>query len=69
MKTSIFDKIATVLAWVLVQTVIGIGCIHLMKMCTNDLAFIAVCIINFALCYFWSYKMSGEVKKAFGFTD
>jgi hypothetical protein len=67
MKTSIFDKIAVILAWVLVQTVIGIGCIHLIKMCTNDLASIAVCILNFILCYFWSSKMVKETKKAFGF--
>jgi hypothetical protein len=59
------DKISVVLAWVLIQTVIGIGCIHLMKMCTNDLAFVAVCILNFAACYYWSQKMIAEVKKVF----
>jgi hypothetical protein len=64
---SISDKISVVLAWVLIQTVIGIGCIHLMKMCTNDLAFVAVCILNFAACYFLSHKMSGEVRKMFNF--
>ena len=64
---SILDKIAVVLAWVLVQTVIGIIAIHLIKICTNDLAFIAVCIANFAACYFWSYKMAGEVRKIFNF--
>jgi hypothetical protein len=64
---SISDKIAVVLAWVLIQTVIGIGCIHLMKMCTNDLAFVAVCILNFVVCYFLSYKMSDEVRKVFNF--
>lgn len=61
------DKIAVVLAWVLVQTVIGIGAIHLMKICTSDLAFISICIANFAACYFWSQKMVVEVKKVFGF--
>ena len=61
------DKIAVVLAWVLIQTVIGIGCIHLMKMCTNDLAFVTICILNFAACYFLSYKMSDEVRKVFNF--
>ena len=64
---SISDKISVVLAWVLIQTVIGIGCIHLMKMCTNDLAFVTICILNFAACYFLSYKMSGEVRKMFNF--
>jgi hypothetical protein len=64
---SISDKISVVLAWVLIQTVIGIGCIHLMKMCTNDLAFVAVCILNFVACYFLSYKMSGEVRRMFNF--
>jgi len=61
------DKIAVVLAWVLIQTVIGIGCIHLMKMCTNNLAFITICILNFIASYFLSYKMSGEVKRMFNF--
>ena len=64
---SIFDKIAVILAWVLVQTVIGIGAIHLMKICTSDLAFISICIANFAASYYWSKKMGNEVRKVFDF--
>jgi len=64
---SISDKIAVILAWVLVQTVIGIAAIHLMKFCANDLAFIAICILNFIASYYWSKKMAGEVRKVFGF--
>jgi len=64
---SISDKIAVVLAWVLVQTVIGITAIHLMELCTNNLAFISVCIVEFTACYFWSQKMLLEVRKIFNF--
>jgi len=64
---SIFDKVAVVLAWVLVQTVIGIGAIHLIELCTSDLAFVSICIAQFAACYFWSQKMIDEAKKVFGF--
>jgi len=66
-KYSIFDKIAVILAWVLVQTVIGIAATHLMRLCTNDLSFISVCIIQFVACYYWSDKMVGEVRKVFNF--
>jgi len=64
---SILDKVAVVLAWVLVQTVIGIVAIKLMHLCANDLAFVSICIAQFAACYFWSQKMIVEVKKVFGF--
>jgi len=62
---SIFDKIAVVLAWVLVQTVIGIAAIKVMYLCDNWAAVLSVGIIEFAACYFWSQKMVAEVRKVF----
>jgi len=64
---SISDKVAVVLAWILVQTVIGIAAIYLIKICTSDLAFVSICIAQFAACYFWSQKMASEVRKVFNF--
>lgn len=66
-KYSTSDKIAVILAWVLVQTVIGIIAIHLMELCTDDLSFISVCIAQFVACYYWSQKMIVEVRKIFDF--
>lgn len=62
---SISDKIAVVLAWVLVQTVIGIAAIKAMYLCDNWTAVLSVGIVEFAACYFWSQKMVAEVKKVF----
>ena len=67
MKASISDKIAVVLAWVLVQTVIGIAAIKAMHMCNNWTAVLSVGIAEFTACYFWSQKMIAEVKKIFNF--
>jgi hypothetical protein len=62
---SISDKIAVVLAWVLIQTVIGIAAIKAIYLCDNWTAVLSVGIVEFAACYFWSQKMIDEVKKVF----
>jgi hypothetical protein len=65
MKTSISDKIATILVWVLVHVVMGIVFLHIYGACTNVLTSTSVFIISSVLHYKWAYKMAGEVDEIF----
>lgn len=67
MKTSIFDKIAVLLAWALVQTVVSIAFSYIYKECSNPLTTLSVFIANTGVCYLWGMKMWKETRKVFGF--
>jgi len=63
------DKIAVLLAWVLVHVVIGIVSMYVSNVCTNTAAFISVFIAFTFAHYKWSSKMIAEAKKVFGFGE
>jgi len=61
------DKIAVILAWVLVHVIIGIAFLYIYNMCINTVAYISVFIANSFAHYRWSQKMSKETGKIFNF--
>jgi uncharacterized membrane protein len=69
MKTSIFDKIAVILAWVLVHVIIGIASTYIFGLCTNNIAYYSVFIAFVCVHYKWASKMVEETKKTFGFEE
>jgi hypothetical protein len=69
MKTSLSDKIAVLLAWVLVHTAIGIIFIHVNKFINDPTIEILAYVLNFYISYKWSSKMVTESKRVFNYQN
>jgi hypothetical protein len=67
MKTSLSDKIAVLLAWVLVHTAIGIAFLNLDKLINDPTIEILTYALNFYISYKWSSKMITESKRVFNY--
>jgi putative flippase GtrA len=67
MQSSISDKIAVLLAWVLVHTAIGIGFMHVYALINDAIIMVLAYIVNFYVSYKWSSKMIDESKRVFNY--
>ena len=67
MRTSLSDKVAVLLAWVLVHTAIGIIFINVDKFVNDPTIEILTYAFNFYISYKWSSKMMTESKRVFNF--
>ena len=69
MKTSLSDKIAVLLAWVLVHTALGSLFVDISTACDNWIEMMSLYGLYLFISYKWSYKMIGEAKRVLGFED